>query len=165
PTDKPSGKLWIAMAITNNHTPVTLALGIPSVPVTKCRCGNKRSTNPIHAAPSRIPTTAMAAGRGPGPYIAVEISIDGIINEKKEAARITPAAKPKRVSLKCSDGCLLTRIGSAPTAVKHPVIVLAINATRMASITPSLEISNLRHDRLCGSQKPHNIRLLHGFAK
>src|SRR5690554_1183322 len=154
------------MANTNNQTPAIFSLECPSEPVTKCSCGSHLCSAAIAKAPSNIPATAIAAGHGPGPYISAEISREGTISEKNDAASITPAANPNKVSLNCADGRLPINMGSAPTAVSAPVIALAKRAVSTNSMVchPYL-ISSQRRDRLCGFLMHHNIRLLHGYAK
>ncbi len=67
-------------------------------------------------------------------YISVAKSSPGIINEKKLAASITPAAKPKEVSSNFSVILFTKKTGIAPIEVAIPAKKLAIKAISTISI-------------------------------
>lgn len=89
------------------------------------RAGRQDTREEIWAIiPKRIPTTAIAAGIAPGPKLTSAASRAGMINEKKDAESITPAAKPSDKSRMPRLGVLPNSTGIAPTAVMDPAMRL-----------------------------------------
>ena len=67
--------------------------------------------------------------------IDLATSSPGMINEKKDAASITPAAKPSIASLERREISDPNRIGSAPSEVTSPAIRLAAKPRRTGPIS------------------------------
>src|SRR6056297_956331 len=108
------------MAMINSHTRRSDAASGPSRPILKCSCGRVSFMACTAAMPIRIDTQVMAAGIAPAPYVTPAASSAGMINEKNDAASITPAAKPSAMSRAARPGMRPARTGSAPTAVISP---------------------------------------------
>lgn len=125
-------------AITKSQIFLSASLEGPSLPDTKCRCGIARSNRSIPAPPSKIPTTAIRAGRHPAPYRASETSRLGMMSEKNEAASITPAANPNRTSCALTVTPRPSNTGMAPSAVIIPV-------ARLPKIPAISGVMNRRH--------------------
>ena len=120
PTARPSGKLWIVIAMMNSQTRRKDAASGPSRPVLKCSCGSLSFINATAPMPKRIETQTMAAGIAPFSNIGSAASNAGMIREKNEAESMTPAAKPSDRSRVARDGMRPNSTGIAPTAVSDP---------------------------------------------
>ena len=65
PTARPSGKLWIVIAMMKSQTRRKDAASGPSRPVLKCSCGNLSFIRATAPMPRRIAMQTMAAGAAP----------------------------------------------------------------------------------------------------
>jgi len=92
----------------------------PAGPMASMSTGANRFISPITVAPiSTAPAIVPAAQACDAPP-ACSTSTPGMIREKKEAASMTPAAKPSSTLWVCTPGFLKNSSGTAPTAVIMP---------------------------------------------
>ena len=61
PMDRPSGKLWMVMAMTKSQMRASASASLPSWPVTKCSCGRVAFSQATKPAPSAMPAPATSA--------------------------------------------------------------------------------------------------------
>ena len=122
PIARPSGRLCKAIANTNSQVRRSTRDDWPSTPLMKCSCGNQRSISSSAAAPIRMATAITpAACQLPAPAFFAAAR-PGRIREKEQAASITPAPNPNRMSCVRSEMRCENSTGSVPSAVASAAI-------------------------------------------
>ncbi len=131
PTASPSGKLCKVIAATNSQMRRKRTSAIASGPRPRRSSGGTMALSCArNAPPINMATTTVADATQRLAPCASACSMPGMISEKKEAASMTPAAKPSIRFCCASVGRPIDRIGSAPTTVAKPARRLATKPVR-----------------------------------